>query len=85
MQILNRANWPYFIKSEDGSYNEPVNTIDCLILYQRMKKIRQGQERNPQVLLPIDNFEVNVNDFSVVKDFDVNSKYRLVKADKNVR
>lgn len=37
------------------------------------------------ILLPIENFEVNVNDMSAIKDFNPNEKYRLVKADKNVR
>ena len=35
MNTLIRANWPYYIRSPDGTYNEPLNAIDCLIIYQR--------------------------------------------------
>lgn len=85
MNTLIRANWPYYIMNEDGTYNEPVNSIDCLIIYQRLKKIRQGQEKDPLILLPLENFEVNVNDMTAIKDFNPHEKYRLIKADKNVR
>lgn len=85
MNTLIRANWPYFIKNADGSFNEPVNSIDCLIIYQRMKKIRQGQESDPNILLPLMNFEVDVKEMTAIKDFNPNEKYTLAKADKNVR
>ena len=42
MSTLARANWPYYIESSDGKWREPVSSIDCLIIYQRIKKIRQG-------------------------------------------
>ena len=37
------------------------------------------------ILLPLINFEVNVEDMTAIKDFNPNEKYLLVKADKNIR
>lgn len=37
------------------------------------------------VLLPLENFEVNVNDNSAIKDFNPNEKYKLVKNKNNIR
>ena len=37
------------------------------------------------ILLPLENFEVNINEMTAVKDFNPNEQYKLVKAEKNVR
>ena len=65
---LLRASWPYFITNDDGSYNEPLNTIDCLVINQKAKKLKLGNEKDPIVHLPLINFQVNLEDMTAVKD-----------------
>lgn len=40
MMMLAKSNEPYCLLSPEGTYSEPLNNLDCLIIYQKLKKIK---------------------------------------------
>ena len=59
--MLNRANWPFYIANSDGSIQSPLSSLDCLIVYQKLKKIKQGQDADPKLVLPLDKYNLDLS------------------------
>ena len=36
MEKINQVDWPYFIKTQDGQWEKPINNIDCMRIYFKL-------------------------------------------------
>ena len=86
IKTLNAATWPYFIISENGNFNEPLNSLDLIRLYLLKRKLLKGQNDNESKLfLPSMRIEVDLNSMDAKLEGLINKKFKLVRSDNGVR
>jgi len=56
-----------------------------LIIYQKMKKIRAGQEDNKTIYLPLDDLELDLGNMTAKNLGNPQLVYKLIKGIYNVR
>lgn len=62
------SNHPYFIQNEEKSINEPINTMDCIRIFQKLKDIKEKKEDNPNLWSPLHYCQFFLETMTVVKD-----------------
>ena len=61
LQALNLASWAYYVVDEDDggkSYNEPLNVLDCILVYLWKEKMEQEPDVDP--VLKLCDMELNL-------------------------
>ena len=84
---LNMACWSHFIMMEGGFEQEPVNDIDCLLIYLKREELRIDPYASPVIsLLDMDfNIESNSVNFTNPSHTDMSSDFILVRSKTNQR
>lgn len=52
LEALNQASWCWFIKSFDGKFCEPLNTLDCILINFMLEDFKVNPKLSPLVETP---------------------------------
>lgn len=74
MDLFLESNHPYFIQNKDKSINTPVNTMDCIRIYQKCNELTDDPDCDQFLWSPLHLANFNLKDMTVSmndKDFNL--------------
>ena len=74
-----KANHPYYIQSEDKKINIPINTIDNIRIYKKLKSLGDNSEANPSIWSFFHTAQLNLKEMTVIIDNDPTQILKLVR------
>jgi hypothetical protein len=60
MQNLNDGIFPYYVRGFDGSYLEPINSIDCIRIKWRIEKLKKEPWADKKMYFPLEFLEIDL-------------------------
>lgn len=85
MEKLHEANHPYFIQNKDKTVNTPINTIDCIRIYNLLKELKVNPEAYPWLWSPLHVAKFNLNSMTIIMDNESPEILILVRGEKYER
>ena len=67
-KMLLQQSYPYFIESNDGSEETPINTLDCIRIYDKLNELKEDPWEDPWLWSPIQLAQFNIKDMTVIMD-----------------
>ena len=61
LRLINEANRPYFIMSNDGQHIEPLNSLDCIRIYIQSCKLKKDPRAKSLLFLPFGRIKLSLN------------------------
>ena len=76
MTLFLKSNHPYFIQNNDKSINIPINTMDCIRIYEKCNELIGNPDSDSLLCTPLHMAEFNLNKMTV----DMNNQvFKLVR------
>jgi len=72
------ANQPYYIQNADKSINIPVNSIDCIRIHLKLKKLNENPHEDPTIWSSFHISTINIIKKTVILDNRSSEKLVLV-------
>ena len=74
-----KANHPYFIQNEDKTTDIPINSMDCIRIYIKLKELKEKPDDDPTLWTPLHLCVFNLKDKTVVMDAKPTDVLMLVR------
>jgi len=66
MTLLLKSGHPYFIQNHDKSVNIPINTMDCIRIYEKCNELIGNPDSDPLLWTPLHMAEFNLKEMTVL-------------------
>ena len=74
-------NHPWFIQNEDKSIDKPVNTMDCIRIFDKLEELKKEPDADPILMTLLHLAKINLKDMTVVMDNNTSQIHSLVKGE----
>ena len=68
MSKINIANWPYYLRDQNGDVNEPLNSLDCIGLYLSISSLKLNPKNDSKVYLPMMKATLDLENMTAKRD-----------------
>ena len=65
------SNYPYYIQNEEKSVDIPVNTMDCIRIYQKLNELKENPDSYPILWTPLHIATFNLKEMTVAMNDQV--------------
>lgn len=80
MEKFIEANHPYYIRSDDKTIDDPINTMDCIRIFEKLNELKEKKpDCRPTLWSPLHYATFNIKDMTVVFDIKPKEILNLVR------
>ena len=73
------ANHPYFARNGDKTINIPINSMDCIRIFELKGGLKKDQSLDPVLWCPLHMITINAKENTVFMDNDPSTELKLVR------
>jgi non-canonical (house-cleaning) NTP pyrophosphatase len=80
---ITEANWSYWVQSEDGTFREPVDDLECIYIWIRQQEINEDRGTSPKIMLP--DMVLDIEKMTAILNDHPEEKLKLIRSEYNDR